>query len=129
MILKTLPQLFTISKLPSLEKLPTLTPTTFLSVTEEEISLVCPTVRVPENTTHREDGWRGFYIAGELDFSLIGILAKISAILAGEGIGIFVVSTYNTDYVFVKEENFRRAMEALKESGYLVQESAQRVEK
>lgn len=80
---------------------------------------------MPENATQREDGWKGFYIAGELDFSLIGILAKLSGILAGEGIGIFVVSTYNTDYIFVKEENFKAAIRALERNGYEIQDLAQ----
>lgn len=55
-----------------------------------------------------------------LDFSLIGILADISAVLAKHSIGIFVVSTYNTDYVLTKKEDFLRAAEALAEKGYLV---------
>lgn len=92
----------------------------FIGKTDEELSLVCLTEKVPINTTHREDGWKGFRIQGELDFSLIGILAKISAVLAENEIGIFVVSTYNTDYVLVKEENFERAMVALEEKGYVV---------
>lgn len=92
----------------------------FIGKTDEEMSLVCLTECVPSNTTHREDGWKGFRIQGELDFSLIGILAKISAVLAENEIGIFVVSTYNTDYVLVKEENFERAMSVLAQVGYAV---------
>ena len=64
--------------------------------------------------------WRGFCIQGVLDFSLIGILSKLSGILAEHKIGIFAVSTYNTDYILVKEENFDRAMEALISEGYKV---------
>ena len=60
----------------------------------------------------------GFRIEGILDFSLTGILARISGILAEAGIGIFAVSTYNTDYILVKKENMRRAMEALAAAGY-----------
>lgn len=90
----------------------------FAAVTDEEISLVCKTERVPRETTAREDGWRGFRIEGELDFSLIGILAKISGILAENKIGIFAVSTYNTDYILTKEENFERALSALGSAGY-----------
>ena len=92
----------------------------FLGKTDEEISLVCKTENVPANTTDREDGWKGFRIQGVLDFSLIGILSKISTILAKNQIGIFVVSTYNTDYVFVKAENFDRAMKVLADEGYIV---------
>lgn len=92
----------------------------FIGKTDEELSLVCLTECVPINVTHREDGWKGFRIQGVLDFSLIGILAKISSILAEDKIGIFVVSTYNTDYVMVKEADFERAMMALAQEGYTV---------
>ncbi|MBO4472083.1 MAG: ACT domain-containing protein, partial [Clostridia bacterium] len=79
---------------------------------------VCRTERTPSDTLEREDGWRGFRIEGMLDFSLIGILSKLSSILAENGIGIFAVSTYNTDYILVKEENFNRAMAVLAAAGY-----------
>ena len=75
---------------------------------------------MPEKTVIREDGWKGFRITGVLDFSLIGILSKISGILAENSIGIFAVSTYNTDYVFVKEENFDKALSALEKDGFSV---------
>lgn len=92
----------------------------FIGKTDEELSLVCPTQDVPENTLVRDDGWRGFRIQGVLDFSLIGILSRISGILAEEKIGIFAVSTYNTDYILVKKENFDRAMSVLAEKGYTI---------
>ena len=69
-------------------------------------------------TVSREDGFKAFRIQGELDFSLIGILARISDILARREIGIFVVSTYNTDYVLTKGADFGRALKALEEEGY-----------
>lgn len=90
----------------------------FLCKTDEELSLVCKTDSAPAATLSREDGWRGFRITGVLDFSLIGILSKISAILAEKEIGIFAVSTYNTDYILVKEENLDKAVAALTDSGY-----------
>ena len=90
----------------------------FLGRTDEEISLVCLTKDTPGRTAAREDGWKGFRIQGELDFSLIGILSKISSILAENKIGIFAVSTYNTDYILVKKEHFDKAMEALAAEGY-----------
>lgn len=90
----------------------------FLGKTDEEISLVCCTEDAPVSCDKRDDGWKGFRIEGELDFSLIGILSKLSGILAENKIGIFAVSTYNTDYILVKEENFSRAMQVLSEAGY-----------
>ena len=90
----------------------------FIGKTDEEISLVCITDDTPEKTLERDDGWRGFRIQGILDFSLIGILSKLSGILAENKIGIFAVSTYNTDYILVKEENFEKAVSVLEKEGY-----------
>ena len=92
----------------------------FIGKTDEELSLVCKTDDTPTETIERDDGWRGFRIQGVLDFSLIGILAKLSGILAENKIGIFAVSTYNTDYILVKEENFERALTVLASEGYTV---------
>ncbi len=92
----------------------------FIGKTEEEISLVCPTCDTPQRTIEREDGWKGFRIQGMLDFSLIGILSKLSGILAKNQIGIFAVSTYNTDYILVKSENWEKAADALAANGYVV---------
>ena len=90
----------------------------FIGKTDEEYSLVCKTEDAPAKTIEREDGWKGIRIQGVLDFSLIGILAKISGLLAENKIGIFAVSTYNTDYVLMKSENYDRALEVLKDAGY-----------
>ena len=92
----------------------------FIGRTDEELSLVCKTESTPAQTTERDDGWRGFRIQGVLDFSLIGILAKLSGILAENKIGIFAVSTYNTDYILVKKENFDKALAVLAEAGYTI---------
>ena len=92
----------------------------FIGKTDEELSLVCKTEDTPQKTVGRDDGWRGFRIQGVLDFSLIGILSKLSGILAANKIGIFAVSTYNTDYILVKEENYERALTVLASEGYTV---------
>lgn len=90
----------------------------FFGKTDEERSLVCKTKDVPPVTLARDDGWRGFRICGTLDFSLIGILSKLSSLLAENNIGIFAVSTFNTDYILVKETNFDRALSVLSAAGY-----------
>lgn len=90
----------------------------FLGKTDEELSVVCLTDCVPEETIERDDGWKAFRIQGVLDFSLIGILAKISTILAENKIGIFAISTYNTDYILTKAENYEMAIKALEDAGY-----------
>lgn len=95
---------------------------TFIGKTDEENSLVCPTSEVPSNVTDRDDGWKAFRIQGILDFSLIGILSAISGILAENKIGIFAISTFNTDYILTKIENYQRAAEVLAAAGYTITE-------
>ncbi|WP_276840237.1 ACT domain-containing protein [Anaerovibrio lipolyticus] len=90
----------------------------FLAKTNDEISLVCKTEQAPANCISREDGWKGFYIDGMLDLSMVGVLAKISTILADNGISIFSMSTYNTDYILVKEHKWGKAMSVLMKAGY-----------
>lgn len=92
----------------------------FIGKTDEERSLICMTNRIPDNTIKCDDGWKAFRIKGILDFSLIGILSRISTLLAENKIGIFVLSTYNTDYILTKKENFDAAMKILSEAGYEV---------
>lgn len=94
----------------------------FIGKTDEECSLVCETARAPTNCIEREDGWRGFRIEGVLDFSLVGILAEISRILAEQHIGIFAISTFNTDYILTKSKDFQKALEVLICAGYKVME-------
>ena len=120
MELKRIPYALTVCKVADTEALDLNGDFYFIGKTDEEISLVVPTEQAPAETTEREDGWRAFRIEGMLDFSLIGILSKISGVLADSGIGIFAVSTYNTDYILVKDENFDRAVEALVAVGYVV---------
>lgn len=92
----------------------------FIGKTDEENSLVCITKDVPANSTERDDGWKAFRIQGILDFSLIGILSNISTLLAENEIGIFAISTYNTDYILTKEEHCDKAVEVLLKAGYHV---------
>ena len=121
-ILETLRPRFSVCKVKDYSGVDLTKPFCFTGTTDEENSLVCPEALVPGNTIERDDGWKGFRIIGQLDFSLIGILARISKILAEGGIGIFAISTYNTDYIFTKEENFEKAMKVLKNAGYEVRE-------
>ena len=120
MELKTLPYDLTVCKVADASSIDLGKDFYFIGRTDEELSLVCRTEDTPANTTDRDDGWRGFRIQGVLDFSLIGILSKLSGILAENKIGIFAVSTFNTDYIMVKEENFERAMTLLAGAGYTV---------
>jgi hypothetical protein len=75
---------------------------------------------IPENVFECDNGWRAFRIQGVLDFSLIGILSKISTLLAENKIGIFAISTFNTDYIMTKTENFENAIQVLYNNGYVI---------
>jgi len=118
MKLKKLDHKLTVCKVADIKDVDTDKDFYFIGKTDEETSLVCKTDDVPQNTIERDDGWRGFRIQGVLDFSLIGILSKLSAILAENNIGIFAVSTFNTDYILVKAENFEKAQKVLSDAGY-----------
>ena len=74
----------------------------------------------PKNTVECDDGWRGLSIQGILDFSLVGVLARVSGILAENEISIFAVSTYNTDYILVKSAAFEKAVSVLEAAGYKI---------
>ena len=116
--LEALASRFSVCKVTDYSGIDLMQPFCFAGTTDEELSLVCPEAIVPANTTERDDGWRCFRIIGQLDFSLIGILARISKILADNRIGIFAISTYNTDYILTREENFEKALGALRDAGY-----------
>lgn len=92
----------------------------FMGKTDEEISVVCRNEKIPSNSVEVEKGWAAFRIEGILDFSLVGILSKISCILAENKIGIFAISTFNTDYILIKENNIEKAKKALTNQGYEV---------
>ncbi len=120
MELKKIPYRLTVCKVADISAVDINADFYFIGKTDEETSLVCRTEDTPPLTIERDDGWRGFRIRGMLDFSLIGILSKLSGILAEHKIGIFAVSTYNTDYILVKEENFESALSILSAEGYSV---------
>ena len=120
MELKVIDKEFSVCKVSDYSEIDIGLPYIFTGSTDEERSLVCPTDLVPDNTIERNDGWRPFRIEGVLDFSLIGILSKISMCLAENGIGIFAISTFNTDYVLTKENDFSKAIEVLELAGYTI---------
>jgi len=111
---------FSVCKVEDYSRLDLGQPFVFTGSTDEEKSLVCPTAIVPQNILERDDGWKALRINGILDFSLIGILARISGILAENRIGIFAVSTFNTDYVFVKKSDFGKSVKALEDAGFSI---------
>ncbi len=119
---RVLDGLFTIVKLPPGSPVPPVPAgATFWSatVTEEEVSLVCSEADVPENPDiYLERTWRCLKVAGPLEFELKGILASLLNPLADASISVFAISTYHTDYIFVKEFVLEKAVEALVGAGH-----------
>jgi uncharacterized protein len=116
--LQLLPEPYAVCKLATLPVLQTENSFVSLSITSEEISFVCPITIIPHNPLSVETGWRTLKILGVLEFSQVGIIAGISLLLADAKISLFVVSTFNTDYILVKEENLVITLTILKEAGY-----------
>ena len=121
MILRKLPYDLTLCKVISPTEINLFAEFFFIGKTDEELSLVCLTSDVPVHTTNRVDGWRGLRSEGELDFAPVSSLSELSALLADNHIDIFAISTFNTDYILVKDAEFARAVEVLEKSGYLIQ--------
>jgi hypothetical protein len=119
-LLKTV---FAIARLDSTESIPEwAVQSDFLSITRtaDALSIVCEASLVPlEQKCQR--GWRCLKVEGPLDFSLVGVLASIARTLAAAKVSIFVISTFDTDYILVTEANLDRAIEALKREGHVVQ--------
>ena len=118
MTLQLLDQIFTVCQLNSIAEADLSAPFTFLARTDEEISLVCPVQSCPSGALNRQDGWKSLRIPGVLDFSLIGILARVADCLAKAQVPLFAVSTYNTDYILFREQHEPAALNALKAAGY-----------
>ncbi|AEG60088.1 ACT domain-containing protein [Desulforamulus ruminis] len=91
----------------------------FFSITKtmDELSLVCPQESTPE-TLNCERNWRCLKVEGPLDFSLTGVLSSLTLPLAQAGISIFAISTYDTDYLLVKEDRLEQAVAILSRQGY-----------
>jgi hypothetical protein len=97
----------------------------FYSITRtaEELSVVCPQNRVPPGI-QKQDGWKALRVEGPLDFSLTGVLASLTTPLAREGISVFATSTYDTDYLLVKEKQLEGAIQALRDEGFKIEEGS-----
>ena len=120
--LEVLPGTFAICHLSATDPVPDWATDEFVSITRtpNELSIVCPQANVPAET-QSEPGWRCLRVAGQLDFSMVGVIASLNGTLASAGIGVFVVSTFDTDYLLVKETELDAAVESLIEVGNTVQ--------
>jgi uncharacterized protein len=90
-----------------------------VTLTRDELSVVCPEDVVPESIS-RARGWRALKLEGPFDLSIVGILASVASPLAEAGASIFAVSTFDTDYVLVREEQLDLAVDTLRASGHRV---------
>ncbi len=89
--------------------------------TPEELSVVCQEAAVPPFVNLAEKGWRAFQLVGPVPFTTTGVISSLTAPLAAAGVGVFVLSTYDTDYVMVKEANLEKAQAALQAAGFTLQ--------
>ncbi|AUD77769.1 ACT domain-containing protein [Kangiella profundi] len=120
--LKLLDAQFDVHKLSSVMQLEDLQGNWFLSSTDEELSLVCESLNrelIKDSVQKSELNWRSIKVEGPLDFSMSGVIAGLSNELAKADIPIFVVSTFDTDYLLVKERNLAEALVVLKKAGYV----------
>jgi len=88
-----------------------------ITKTEDELSILCSEIDIPSDVKC-ERNWRILKVEGPLDFSLVGILSSISAVLAKVKISIFVISTFDTDYILVKDKDLAKSIESLRNGGY-----------
>lgn len=120
-----LPQRFAVCRLSGDATIPLwATEGEFFSITRtaDELSLVCSQDLVPEDILCERE-WRCLRVAGTMAFSTVGVLAGLSRPLAEAGIGIFIVSTFDTDYLLAKEQDWPQAIEVLRRQGYAIRES------
>jgi hypothetical protein len=90
-----------------------------LTRTADEISLVLPE-EAASPQWRQETGWRALKVRGPLEFGLIGVLAQLTVALAAGGVSVFVLSTFDTDYVLVRESDLGSATRALTAAGCTV---------
>jgi hypothetical protein len=123
--LTILPGIYAVSRLPAPEPIPNWAlGDQFLSITRtnEELSILCPQQNVPAGVP-REPDWRCLKVEGPLSFSLTGVLASLLTPLAEAQVSIFAVSTFNTDYILVKADTLKEAVNALLAAGHDVRAS------
>ena len=118
--LQLLNETFTINKLPQFAEIPSILARgemCFISRTDEELTIVCPDFMAPNNV-QQELGWRCLKVDATMKLQEVGILESLLQPLSEAGVPIFAVSTYNTDYVFVHDENLVTVVKALQKAGH-----------
>jgi hypothetical protein len=90
-----------------------------ITATEAELTVVCRPDEVPPGARVEPD-WRALSVVGPLDFSLVGIIGSLTTLLAEAGVSVFVLSTFDTDHVLIKEDAVDTAIDALRQAGHAV---------
>lgn len=90
---------------------------TSVTRTQDELSIVCPSRNLPPGV-HAPDSWQCFKLVGPFAFSETGILLSFIQPLSEAGIGVFALSTYDTDYILIKDEFTEVALETLRRAGH-----------
>ena len=124
--LSVLPHNFAVCKLGPDDAIPSwATDGEFSSITRtaDELSVVCGQDSVPEGI-HCERDWRCLRVAGSMPFSIVGVVAGLTAALAEAGISVFVVSTFDTDYLLAKQKDWKTALDILRRQGYAIRDSS-----
>lgn len=96
-----------------------------LSYSSTETSLICAIGALATEPVAQQESWVGIYFDGQLDFQLVGVLSRLTSVLADSGLGILAISTFDTDYVFVPSEKFDIADQAITANGYTLVRSDQ----
>jgi hypothetical protein len=122
--LNLLPTTLTVCRLDPNAPIPGWATGTFVSITRtvDELSIVCDQQKVPQDVRAERD-WRCFRVAGLLEFSMVGVIASLTGILAAANISVFVVSSFDTDFVMVREADVEKAMNVLRQAGHEVDQS------
>ena len=120
--LTTMPGRYAICRLPAGARPPVpAAESSFVSITrtQDEVSIVCDEQSAPAGA-RTEPGWNLLKVNGPLDFSAVGVVASLTAPIAAAGISLFVVSTFDTDYLLVKSEYLKAASDALRRAGHAI---------
>jgi len=123
LVLTLLNVTFTVYRLSAKAKIPeSALNSPFFNITRtvDELSILLPDTVEIQNAV-REPGWVCFMVNGPLDFGLVGILSEISSVLTKANVALFALSTYDTDYIFVKRELVQTASDALMAAGFIIE--------
>lgn len=120
MLVELLSEIFAICKVKSIDGIDFSQPYIFYARTDREMSLVCLEKHIPQGAISVDRYWCALRICEKMDLTKVGVLSAISTVLAQSGIPIFAVSTYDTDYIFVKSDALGKALQVLVKKGYRI---------